>query len=130
MKFSKRFTRFLLFALKTSLVCLSCPLASSARPQSRAVSPDSYTLFPRTKQAAPDQLNQAPAARLYSIRGAANQVHLRRLLGADVRAAGRDHKQLEQVFAAAGDARCPAVRHRQQRRLADKPPPKGCECAT
>src|ERR1019366_10233218 len=80
-------------------------VSSATYSKPRAVSPESCALFRRTTHAAPDQLNQTPAPRLYSIRGAANQVQLRRLLGADVRAAGRDHKQLEQVFAAAGDAR-------------------------
>src|ERR1039457_1939038 len=61
-------------------------------PVPRAVSPESCALFRRTKQAAPDQLNQAPAARLYGTGGPANQVQLRRLLGADVCAANRQHK--------------------------------------
>jgi hypothetical protein len=37
----------------------------------RAVAPVSCSLFPRTKHAAPDQLNQAPAARLYGTGGPA-----------------------------------------------------------
>ena len=65
---------------------------SNTRPKSRAASTVSCSLFPRTKHAAPDHLNQAPAVGLSSIRGAPNQIQLRRLLGADVHTARRDDK--------------------------------------